>query len=224
VAERRSDLATFDDRTTMRYVRVFRAPIERVWRAVTTSEQLDVWLLPISRVEPRLGGRATFTWGAPDHSPQVGEITVFEPPRRVRYQWREQPGAKGVQDLGYLEFELEPVSEGTRFTFIHHLERDFRQDQSGVSPVAKDASLPAGPDTPWRPGFVAGFHLGLDELGQFLSENWSEARIQAASARNVDIANGKIPGTFESGPQSPWSDLVEIYYDHIQKTCPPAIE
>ena len=51
-----SDLASFDSRYTMRFVRVFPQPIERVWEAVTRAEQLDVWLMPVTEidlVEPR---------------------------------------------------------------------------------------------------------------------------------------------------------------------------
>ena len=218
---RREDLASFDDRYTLRYVRVFRAPIERVWRAVTTAEELNIWLYPISRVEPRLGGRVSFTWGRPEHDPQVGEITVFEPPRRLRFRWRglgqEEHGAGG-----YIEFALEAVDGGTRFTFIDRYDPGFRHDQSGVEPHDKAASLPAGPDTPWRPGFVAGFHLNFDYLSDFLREDWPAERIRERSERNVEIASGKRAGSFEPGPNSPWSKLVELYHEHIRLSCPPA--
>jgi hypothetical protein len=158
----------------------------------------------------------SFTWGKPEHEPQSGEVTIFEPPRRIRYQWRER--------TGYLEFVLEPLPDGTRLSFIDHFEADFRQDQSRVDPSDKAASLPAGPDTPWRPGFVAGFHLNLAALGQFVCEDWSAEQIRVRSQRGCDIANGKLEGSFESGPDSDWSELVEVYYEHIQKSCPAATE
>ena len=50
-------LAVFVDALTMRYERVYPHPIELVWEAVTTSEHLDAWMIPVSRVEPRLGVR-----------------------------------------------------------------------------------------------------------------------------------------------------------------------
>lgn len=221
MAVRREDLARFDDRYTLRYTRLFHAPIERVWRAVTTAEELNVWLYPISRVEARLGGRVSFTWGGPEHDPQVGEITVFEPPHRVRFRWTgRRQSAHGA--VGYIEFALEAVDGGTRFTFIDSYDPGFRHDQSGVNPHDKAASLPAGPDTPWRPGFVAGFHLNFDYLCEFLSEDWSAERIREQSETNVEIASGKREGSFAWGPDSPWAELVELYHEHIRRTCPPA--
>jgi uncharacterized protein YndB with AHSA1/START domain len=225
------DLATFDDRWTLRYVRVFRAPVERVWRAVTTSEELNIWLYPVSRVEPKLGGRVTFTWGSPEHDPQVGEVTVFEPLRRIRFQWRK-PGVPLMNSSpGYLEFALEPVPEGTRFTFVDKSDPEFRQDQSGLDPKNKAVSLPAGPDTPWRPGFVAGYHLNFEHLGQFMLEDWSPQRIHEVSEKQIGIANGTDKKAFASeiaflegrGAEHAriWSELVEVYWAHIQRTCPP---
>jgi uncharacterized protein YndB with AHSA1/START domain len=103
------ELATFDDRWTLHYVRVFATPIARVWKAVTTAEELNVWLLPIARVEPRLGGQVSFTWGGPGKAPQVGEITVWEPPRRVRFQWRAPDS--GELRPGYLDRREDPRAE-----------------------------------------------------------------------------------------------------------------
>ena len=55
-----SMLAVFVDRTTMRHERTYPHGIESVWDTVTTSEQLNVWLLPVSKVDRRLGGRCSF--------------------------------------------------------------------------------------------------------------------------------------------------------------------
>jgi uncharacterized protein YndB with AHSA1/START domain len=61
-----SPLAHFVDADTLVYDRRYPHPIERVWKAVSTGEHLDVWLFPVTRVEQRVGGRATFTWGGPE--------------------------------------------------------------------------------------------------------------------------------------------------------------
>ena len=209
-------LATFDDRWTIRHIRFFAAPIERVWRAVTTSEELNVWLLPVTRIDARLGGCASFTWGSPEHQAWVTEITVFEPPRVIRFS---SPNLHGeIEPRGaHLQFELEPVAGGTRFTFIHHVLPEGRDDLVGLDRRGKDGQLPAGLDTPWKPGFVAGYHGFLDALGLFVSEPMPPERIATESARRVEIANGERQGDLR--PEG-WATLVEAYFDHLEKNCP----
>src|SRR5438067_1283576 len=79
---------------------------------VSTEEHLNVWLLPVSRVERRLGGRASFTWGGPQGSEtELLEVTVFDPPHAIQY-------TSTVDARSYLRFDLEPDGDGTwlRFT------------------------------------------------------------------------------------------------------------
>jgi len=71
-------LARFISRHAMVYERTYPHAIELVWEAVSTSSHLDVWLLPVTSVERRVGGRCSFTWGGPDKPEQVGEVTTFD--------------------------------------------------------------------------------------------------------------------------------------------------
>jgi uncharacterized protein YndB with AHSA1/START domain len=80
------ELATFDDRLTMRHTRVFPHPIELVWEAVSEGQHLETWLLPVSRVEPRLGGAFVLTWG----SPEGGGELVAELPSHVSREREEE--------------------------------------------------------------------------------------------------------------------------------------
>src|SRR5690349_13853162 len=105
-------LATFDDRLTMRHVREYPHPIERVWDAVTMTEHLDVWLLPASQVERREGGKCSFSWGGPVDQSVPGTVSIFDPPNRVRYL---------DDDGSYIQFDLESLGEvRTRLTFLQH--------------------------------------------------------------------------------------------------------
>jgi uncharacterized protein YndB with AHSA1/START domain len=205
-----SDLASFDDRYTMRYVRILPHSIERVWEAVTVAEQLNVWLMPVTEIEPRLGGRCHLSWGGPRDVSNEGEVLVFDPPRRARY---------GSADAA-IEFQLEPADGGTRFTFLQLFSTEFRHAAMDDQP---GGGLPAGPDTPWRPGFVAGFHVAFDTLHRFLDEHWSQERILTESARVVEIANH--PGGKESfealADHGKWRDLVDVYEKIIREQCPP---
>ena len=190
----RTKLATFDDRWTMRHVHFYRQPCERVWSAITTSEDMDVWLLPVTQVEKRLGGRCSFSWGGdPVTDVESGTVDRFDPPRVVRYKLPEST----------LQFELSTVSGGTRLTMIHAYDPAFRQDPSTIPRGDEGGDLPAGPDTPWRPGFVAGFHEFLDRLGDFLADRW-----------------GGPPGAKDHAEPT-YDELVIIYRAHIREHCPP---
>jgi hypothetical protein len=85
----------------------------------------------------------------------VGEVTEWEPPRVVRYTFGDE--------RSYLRFELCRDGDGTRLHFTQSFAEDEGTDAS-EDDAYPGADRPAGPDSPWRPGFVAGFHLMLDEL------------------------------------------------------------
>lgn len=95
---------------------VYPQPIDRVWRALTTSEALAAWLMPNDFV-PEVGHRFTF-----QTSPQVGwsgvvacEVTELDPPRRVAYTWRGGPELPPT----LVSFTLEPLGDGTRLRLDH---------------------------------------------------------------------------------------------------------
>jgi len=110
----------------MRHVRVPPFPIERVRRAVTTQDELNVYFLPIARVGLRLGGRAPFTWGQSERKLQVGEensrggkVAIVEPPWVIHFQGPEEEDSPPGE--GYLHFKLETIRESTCFALIQRL-------------------------------------------------------------------------------------------------------
>jgi uncharacterized protein YndB with AHSA1/START domain len=92
-------------------------PIERVWRALTSSDALAVWLMP-NDFEPRLGHAFTFRT-APDHrwSGVVHcRVAALEPPHRVAYTWQ---GAGSDLPETLVTFTLAPTAEGTHLRLEH---------------------------------------------------------------------------------------------------------
>jgi uncharacterized protein YndB with AHSA1/START domain len=195
-------LAVFVDRTTMRHERDYPHPIELVWDAVTTDEHLDAWMLPVSRVERRLGGTCSFSWGGPAEESIEGTVTAFDPPRLVRYTFGDE--------RDYLQFELMPIDSGTRLQFTQSFAPGSGTD-AGEDDAYPGSDRPAGDDTPWRPGFVAGFHEMLDQLPLFLDGRWTLDDTVA----NVDGFADDPAGTDE---HQQW---IAIYREHIRETCPP---
>lgn len=187
------NLATFDHRHAIRHLRVYPQPIERVFEAVSTAEHLDHWMLPHCRVERKLGGAWAMTFGGPDIGEAVtGTIVAWDPPRLV--------------DYGGMRFELEPLGKcATRMSFIHSFAKGFVHPPND----GPGADLPGGPDTPWRPGFVAGFHLMFDDLARWLDEDLPRP----------ELINGAHPGHL--GVHEPtWLALSEVYRRHIRDTIP----
>ena len=191
-------LARFIDRQTMVYERVYPHDIELVWEAVSTGEHLDVWMLPESRVERRLGGTYAFGWGGSADDPHAtrGTITVWEPPTAVQFTTTDEGGS-------FMRFDLAAEGASTRLLFTLH----FLQGDPTPEDAYPGADKPAGPDTAWRPGFVAGYHGFLDELALFLRGEWTAAD-RTASLEHIETDE--------------YLARIDRYREHIRDTCPPA--
>jgi len=142
-----TELATFVDRDTLVYERVYAHPIERVWSAVSTGEHLSAWMMPTTTVEQRQGGVATFTWGgtSPDDPFETYDVRDFEPTRLITFADQRTPA--------FMRFELTPVAGGTstRLHFTLHW------------PAPDDVP------SPWVPESLSTFHQTLDRLESWLS-------------------------------------------------------
>jgi uncharacterized protein YndB with AHSA1/START domain len=110
------------DRVGVRFERRLAHPPERVWRAVTETEELAKWFPARPEIggERQVGAALTFTYPNNEEPPETGEILELDSPRRFAFSWR--PGAEGA-DPQVLRFELEPDGDGTRLVFTHELPR-----------------------------------------------------------------------------------------------------
>ena len=100
------------DAREVRLVRVYDAPIDDVWDALTNPERIGRWFLPISG-DYRLGGRYQFEGNA------GGEILECERPNRLKVTWAYGEMA-GAADFSEVEIKLSSVDEETtRFDFAH---------------------------------------------------------------------------------------------------------
>ncbi|WP_168122322.1 SRPBCC domain-containing protein [Paenibacillus sp. HB172176] len=83
------------------------APIEKVWKAVATSEGIASWWMK-NTFEPVLGGE--FVLHAGDYGDSHCKITELEPMRLVGFDWGKD---------WHLTFELKEVDGKTEFTLVH---------------------------------------------------------------------------------------------------------
>jgi uncharacterized protein YndB with AHSA1/START domain len=105
-----SDFAKMDD-TVLELERYLDAPPDRIWRAVTESDELRAWLARAD-VDLRVGGRIVLTF---ENEPNVmeGTITELRDGELIAYTWSESDADSVVR------FELRPEGAGTRLRLVH---------------------------------------------------------------------------------------------------------
>ncbi len=91
-------LGQFVDRDTMRFERLYPHDVATVWAALTEPEQMSVWWLPCTLLEPQLGGRYALGW---HHNAYEGRISEFEPGKVINFS-------------GLTRFELSQAAGGCR--------------------------------------------------------------------------------------------------------------
>ncbi|MDO7854657.1 SRPBCC family protein [Hymenobacter convexus] len=95
--------------------RVYDAPIEKVWQALTDTDQLRHWYFPqVRKFEPVVGAHVAF---AEDGSPYGKEwvVTDVVPGRKLAHTWayKNYPGSSEVT------FALAAQGDKTRLTLTH---------------------------------------------------------------------------------------------------------
>jgi uncharacterized protein YndB with AHSA1/START domain len=94
------------------FERRFKAPPERVWRALTDPEELAGWLAP-TEIDLRVGGRVLIRF---ENAEERGTIKELREPEVLAYTWAEGKTPSLVR------FELTPDGRGTHLTLTHRFE------------------------------------------------------------------------------------------------------
>jgi uncharacterized protein YndB with AHSA1/START domain len=96
--------------------RIFAAPIQRVWDALTTPEAMAQWYFAVPEFRAVVGCQFGFTV---EHEGNVFvhecRVTEVAPPKRLAYTWR-YPDHEGDS---LVTFELEPEGNQTKLTLCH---------------------------------------------------------------------------------------------------------
>jgi uncharacterized protein YndB with AHSA1/START domain len=106
--------------------RVYKAPVEKVWKAITDKEQMKEWYFDVSDFKPEVGFEFTFT-GENEGRVFLHLCKVLEviPLRKLTYSWRYE----GKEGISYLTFELFPEGDETRLKLTHEGLETFPQDR-----------------------------------------------------------------------------------------------
>ncbi len=99
-----------------------RAPIERVWRALTDHEEFGTWFR-VKLDGPFVPGQATaghITYEGYEHMRWEAVVVQMDEPRLFSFTWHSyavEPDVDyGREGPTLVEFRLEPIAEGTRLT------------------------------------------------------------------------------------------------------------
>jgi uncharacterized protein YndB with AHSA1/START domain len=96
--------------------RVFDAPADRVWQALTNKEEIRNWSFDIAEFEPEEGFDFTF-YGFKEGKRFVHlcRITEVVPGKKLAYSWRYE----NVRGVSYVTWELFPEGGKTRLRLTH---------------------------------------------------------------------------------------------------------
>lgn len=128
-------------------------PPKRAWAALTTAEGLGTWFGHRAEIDLRVGGQAKLTWDSGDTATLT--IERLEPPRVFGYTWPVYGLPEGDPRRTYVEFTLEPTSNGTTLTMV----------ESGFAQLAD-----AGDHKVAYSGNTEGWTNELGELVAYLDE------------------------------------------------------
>jgi uncharacterized protein YndB with AHSA1/START domain len=96
--------------------RIFNAPIEKVWTAITDKEQMKQWYFDFTEFKPELGFEFEFTGGTPEKSYlHLCKITEVIAGKKLQYSWRYG----GYEGNSFVTFELFAEGDKTRLILTH---------------------------------------------------------------------------------------------------------
>ena len=104
------DVTRTGDTLEVVFDRHYRAPIEKLWAALTIPERLADWFGE-AEVDLRTGGSIRMSWNGSKHTEM--QITVCEPPRSLAWVW----SIAGKPTL--VRFDLASEPGGSSLTLTH---------------------------------------------------------------------------------------------------------
>jgi len=104
----------------------FRASPERVWRAISDSDELARWFSQRADMPIEVGGVGWLEWDG--HGRSVVRVEVVDPPHRLVWRWMNGPSSEADDTATLVEWRLEPTAGGG--TILHLRESGFARPSS----------------------------------------------------------------------------------------------
>ncbi len=97
--------------------RVFDAPVERVWKAITDYEEMKLWYFTLKEFKPEVGFEFDFhaagSKGEDFH--HLCRVAAVVPSKKLAYTWKYE----GFGGISLVTFELFPEEKKTRLRLTH---------------------------------------------------------------------------------------------------------
>jgi len=96
--------------------RVYQAPADRVWQAITDKDQMKQWYFDIAAFRPEVGFEFQFE-GRNEGRVYLHlcKVTEVVPGKKLKYSWRY----KGYEGLSFVTFELFAEGDKTKLRLTH---------------------------------------------------------------------------------------------------------
>jgi uncharacterized protein YndB with AHSA1/START domain len=138
----------------LRFVRRLPHPPEKVWRALTDSDELDAWFPDTIEGERALGATWRFVSKMPGVEPYEGTVTAFDPGTALEFTWGDD----------VVRFDLAADGLGTVLTFTDTFAEGGKASRDGAG---------------WHECLDLLRHqLDGDERGWVLGQRWAEVHPQ----------------------------------------------
>lgn len=96
--------------------RIFNAPIEKVWKAITDKEQMKQWYFDLDDFKPEVGFEFQFEGGKDGNCYlHLCKITEVVPGKKITYSWRYD----GYEGNSFVTWELFEDGNKTRLRLTH---------------------------------------------------------------------------------------------------------
>jgi uncharacterized protein YndB with AHSA1/START domain len=96
--------------------RLFNAPVDKVWKAITDKDQMKKWYFELEEFRPEVGFEFHFEGGKDGNCYlHLCKVTDVIPGRMIRYSWRYD----GYEGNSFVTFELFPEGNQTRLRLTH---------------------------------------------------------------------------------------------------------
>jgi uncharacterized protein YndB with AHSA1/START domain len=96
--------------------RVFDAPVEKVWNALTHKKEMKKWYFDIAEFKPVPGFKFQFTGGTPEHQYlHLCEVTETIPEKLIAYTWQYE----GNTGVSHVSFEMHEHEHKTILKLTH---------------------------------------------------------------------------------------------------------